>query len=320
MSALRESQSVTQKNSASNTSLSGQGKMSTVPPELDKWNWGAFFLNWIWGLCNGVYISLLVMVPFIGPIMVIVLGAKGSQWAWQKKVWRDVEHFKAVQKKWAVAGTVLLVASIVFVLVLFKIYYQDIMIIAEIVEIELNKEELATQTPTGEWLIDTETGCSFWDCCPDPSEELSYSGECSNGKAEGTGLLIRTRNGKKIVSYEGDFDGGKRSGTGAATFYEDGMKVAFYQGTSKDGRAHGQGVRTLYQNGETTEHYNGQFNEGLLHGRGTLIAYKNGTKTLRYEGDFKNGRRDGEGTMEWYENGKKTKSYTGAFVEGSAKE
>ena len=73
--------------------------MSAVPPEIDRWNWGAFFLSWIWGLSNGVYISLLVLIPFVSPIMVIVLGAKGSQWAWQKKVWRDVEHFKAVHAR-----------------------------------------------------------------------------------------------------------------------------------------------------------------------------------------------------------------------------
>jgi len=309
-----------EESSASNTYLSGQGKMSKVPPEIDRWNWGAFFLNWIWGLCNGVYIALLVLIPFIGPILVIVLGAKGSQWAWQKKVWRDVEHFKAVQRKWAIAGTVLLVTSIISILVLLKIYYQDIMTIAEIVEIEFSNEELTSQTPLGEWLIDNETGCSFWDCCPDPDEELSYSGECSDGKAAGTGLLTRKRNGKKTLSYEGTFVEGKRSGSGSATFYKDGTKVAFYQGTSKDGKAHGLGTRMLYNNGETTERYKGQFNEGILHGKGTLIAYEKGIKTLSYDGDFKNGRRDGEGTMEWYENGKKTKSYTGEFIEGSAKE
>ncbi|WP_281405489.1 hypothetical protein [Mesorhizobium sp. B2-6-4] len=23
-----------------------------IPAELDRWNWGAFFLNWIWGIGN----------------------------------------------------------------------------------------------------------------------------------------------------------------------------------------------------------------------------------------------------------------------------
>ena len=26
-----------------------------VPNEIKGWNWGAFFFNWIWGVCNGVY-------------------------------------------------------------------------------------------------------------------------------------------------------------------------------------------------------------------------------------------------------------------------
>ena len=34
-----------------------------IPPELDRWNWGAFLLNWIWGVGNNTYIALLTLVP-----------------------------------------------------------------------------------------------------------------------------------------------------------------------------------------------------------------------------------------------------------------
>lgn len=35
-----------------------------VPPEIDRWNWGAFLLNWIWGVGNNTFIALLTLVPF----------------------------------------------------------------------------------------------------------------------------------------------------------------------------------------------------------------------------------------------------------------
>ena len=30
-----------------------------IPPEIDRWNWGAFLLNWIWGVGNNTFIALL---------------------------------------------------------------------------------------------------------------------------------------------------------------------------------------------------------------------------------------------------------------------
>ncbi len=83
---------------------SGLGKESILPPELRKWNWGAFLLSWIWGIGNSVFIALLTFVPFFGFIMPFVLGAKGNKWAWQKRTWRDVDHFKKTQKTWALCG------------------------------------------------------------------------------------------------------------------------------------------------------------------------------------------------------------------------
>lgn len=29
---------------------SGQGRSAVVPPEIKRWIWGAFLLNWIWGI------------------------------------------------------------------------------------------------------------------------------------------------------------------------------------------------------------------------------------------------------------------------------
>lgn len=79
---------------------SGQGTKAVVPAEIDKWNWGAFLLTWIWGIGNNTYIALLMFVPLVNFVMPFVLGVKGSAWAWKNKDWESTEHFRAVQKKW----------------------------------------------------------------------------------------------------------------------------------------------------------------------------------------------------------------------------
>jgi hypothetical protein len=77
-----------------------------VPAEIDGWNWGAFLLNWIWGIGNNTFVALLMFVPFVNIIMPFVLGAKGSAWAWRNRHWESTEAFKAVQRKWALWGFV----------------------------------------------------------------------------------------------------------------------------------------------------------------------------------------------------------------------
>lgn len=86
--------------------ISGMGKESVVPEEIKGWNWGAFLLNWIWGIGNSTFIALLMFVPFVNFVMIFVLGAKGNEWAWRNRTWRDVEHFKSTQKKWRNAGLI----------------------------------------------------------------------------------------------------------------------------------------------------------------------------------------------------------------------
>ena len=89
--------------------------------EIKKFNWGAFGLGWIWGLFNGAYkqvvhpslvlcaISFLPIIKIISNTIVwigisIYFGIKGSEWAWEGKDWKDINHFREVQKKWAIAG------------------------------------------------------------------------------------------------------------------------------------------------------------------------------------------------------------------------
>jgi hypothetical protein len=83
-----------------------------IPPELDRWNWGAFLLNWIWGIGNSVFIALLMFVPLVNIVMFFVLGARGSRWAWRNRAWRDADHFRSVQRKWAIAGVIVWIGAI----------------------------------------------------------------------------------------------------------------------------------------------------------------------------------------------------------------
>jgi hypothetical protein len=93
---------------------SGMGSSAQIPPEITGWNWGAFFLTWIWGIGNSVWIALLCLIPFVSLVMVFVLGAKGSEWAWAAKKWNSVEHFKRTQRTWALAGLILLLVGVAF--------------------------------------------------------------------------------------------------------------------------------------------------------------------------------------------------------------
>lgn len=117
---------MTESQSLQNTS--GQGSSAVVPAEvLGKFNWGACLLNWIWGLGNKTYITLLVwlisFIPLVGLFasiaFVIWCGVKGNAWAWQNKRFESVEAFHAYQKKWATAGVIVWSVSIVLSILCF---------------------------------------------------------------------------------------------------------------------------------------------------------------------------------------------------------
>ncbi|MDZ7719216.1 MAG: hypothetical protein U5K72_10415 [Balneolaceae bacterium] len=78
----------------------------SVPKSIKGWNWGAFFLHGIWGLGNKTYIALLGFVPVINVPVMIYLGLKGNELAWQYKKWDSPEHFLSVQRNWNIAGMV----------------------------------------------------------------------------------------------------------------------------------------------------------------------------------------------------------------------
>ncbi|MGB5846997.1 MAG: hypothetical protein WBH40_00840 [Ignavibacteriaceae bacterium] len=75
---------------------------------------GCIFLTWIWGIGNNTTIAFLTWIPVANFFMIFLLGTKGSEWAWQNKRWNSIEHFKKVQKLWAIWGFILFVLGMLF--------------------------------------------------------------------------------------------------------------------------------------------------------------------------------------------------------------
>ncbi len=93
---------------------SGQGDSTIVPTELQGLNWGAFLLGWIWSAFNGAGALWIIVGLLFSPIDRIFLLFKGNELAWKGKQWASVEAFKATQRKWVMAGLIILAISVVF--------------------------------------------------------------------------------------------------------------------------------------------------------------------------------------------------------------
>ena len=98
---------------------SGMGATSTLPAELQGFNFGAFWFNWIWAIAHNSWIGLIALVPYVGFIMAIVLGFKGNEWAWQNRKWDSVEHFRATQRVWTKWAIILAIITAVLLVLVF---------------------------------------------------------------------------------------------------------------------------------------------------------------------------------------------------------
>lgn len=97
-----------------------QGRISgeKTKSEIVKFNWGAFWGTWIWGLLNKSFITLL-MLPLLFtagwfPFM-LICGFRGNEWAYEKNSdkYENVEKFHKTQFKQS--AILFLVVPIVFV-------------------------------------------------------------------------------------------------------------------------------------------------------------------------------------------------------------
>ena len=80
-----------------------------TPQCLRRFNAGAFVFSWIWGICNGVWLSLLCFIPVVGWLLRIMLGFSGNELAWEKqKKRRTSAKFDKRQGRWSIAGWIVL--------------------------------------------------------------------------------------------------------------------------------------------------------------------------------------------------------------------
>ena len=91
-----------------------------VTNNINDFNWGAFSLWHLWGFWNGMPILscfgiLLGLITntfyllFIIDIAIsLYLGLQGNKLSWQKKDWSSATNFEIYQKRWNIAGIIIL--------------------------------------------------------------------------------------------------------------------------------------------------------------------------------------------------------------------
>lgn len=99
---------------------------TSLPEEIHRFNWGAFLLNWIWGIMHKKYITLLYfpacIIPIIGPLAISIwFGFAGNKWAWESKNWNSIESFNESQKFWVRLWLILVIFGLIFAIKTFLI-------------------------------------------------------------------------------------------------------------------------------------------------------------------------------------------------------
>lgn len=84
------------------------------------------------------------------------------------------------------------------------------------------------------WLADPATGCKQWNDVPHAGAEMSWSGRCVDGLADGPGIAT-TSTGNR---YEGSFHGGLRVGHGVLTW----LNGNRFEGEWRDNKPNGPGI------------------------------------------------------------------------------
>lgn len=112
-----------------------KGKITSEKPvdNVVKFNWGAMFGTWIWGLINKSYVTLWAIPLFFTCggffVFALICGLKGNEWAYAKQKDKSLEDFhksQTVQTAWfsACVPIVVLVVSIISVLFGSVMLYQ----------------------------------------------------------------------------------------------------------------------------------------------------------------------------------------------------
>jgi len=73
--------------------------------ELDKWNWGAFFLLPAWTLANRLEKwTIASFIPLLNIFAAFYLGFNGNKLAFEKSNIESIDNFLTIQKIWKIWG------------------------------------------------------------------------------------------------------------------------------------------------------------------------------------------------------------------------
>lgn len=90
--------------------------MSKIHINEEEFNWGGFLIPQIWCIGNGVPIGYLSYVPILAPFVAIYLGFNGSKLAYERQSWKysNLDEFYKVQRRWTIAGIIIVLLTISF--------------------------------------------------------------------------------------------------------------------------------------------------------------------------------------------------------------
>lgn len=187
--------------------------ITDIKAELKHFNWGAFFLNWIWAIFNGAWHDIwpiffvqvlffivgLFFFGFVFGILIFILeiyiGIKGNEWAYYgTKRWENIAHFRKVQQNWVGAS---IAASIILNFILGFICTIVGVFLATNSKDKVHKKSQTTQSQTIEQSLEYPTiqlskniNYSFKTLKPETLEYLKSKSDYKN-----------YFDGKKLVIY-----------------------------------------------------------------------------------------------------------------------
>lgn len=89
---------------------------------IKRFNWGAFFGTWIWGLFNRTFITLWEIPLLLTPVghfsFPLICGLKGNEWAYKNKQYSDIETFHKSQRKQARIFSIIIIVGSLLVTIL----------------------------------------------------------------------------------------------------------------------------------------------------------------------------------------------------------
>ena len=71
-----------------------------LPDDLRGFNWGAFFLTWVWGIRHNVAWAWWGLIPGVNIIVGIMLGMQGQELAWKNNAWKSEIEFDDTELEW----------------------------------------------------------------------------------------------------------------------------------------------------------------------------------------------------------------------------